>query len=441
MQSNSVPLGWLDCSLGNAIVRVVGGGTPSRSIPGYWVGNIPWASVKDFTDDTKWLSETEEHISPAGLASSTANLIEPGIPIVCTRMAVGRAAIPLKPIAINQDLKALYPHKYLDPRYLLILLNFIRPRFEALSIGSTVKGINVDQLLAVRVCFPPLDEQRRIVEILDTIDSTIAHTSSLIAKLKQMKAGLLHDLLTRGLDENGELRDAIGHPEQFKDSLLGRIPQDWEVTTLGTVVVRSGGFLQTGPFGSQLHAYEYVDAGVPVIMPQDIQDGQISDFQITHISPAKAGTLARHQVEINDVVFARRGDLERCAFIGKREIGWLCGTGCLLVRVPGKEIDCRWLAATYRHERSQRQILARAVGSTMVNLNSTLLSDLLIAKPTYLEQTAIVRVLDTYDKRIRTEQAYRDKLKLQKKGLMHDLLTGKVRVKDADKFTPASDKI
>jgi type I restriction enzyme S subunit len=301
--------------------------------------------------------------------------------------------------------------------------------------------ISQPDIAPLPVPLPSKSEQESIVEIHDAVSDAIAHTSSLIAKLKQMKAGLLHDLLTRGLDENGELRDAIGHPEQFKDSPLGRIPQDWEVTTLGAVVVRSGGFLQTGPFGSQLHAYEYVDAGVPVIMPQDIQDGQISDFQITHISPAKAGTLARHQVELNDVVFARRGDLERCAFIGKREIGWLCGTGCLLVRVPGKEIDCRWLAATYRHQRSQRQILARAVGSTMVNLNSTLLSDLLIAKPTYLEQTAIVRVLDTYDKRIRTEEAYRDKLKLQKKGLMHDLLTGKVRVKDADKFTPASDTV
>jgi type I restriction enzyme S subunit len=265
---------------------------------------------------------------------------------------------------------------------------------------------------------------------MDTLDQAIAHTSSLIAKLKQMKAGLLDDLLTRGLDENGELRDAIAHPEQFKDSPLGQIPQDWEVTTLGAVVARSGGFIQTGPFGSQLHAYEYVDAGVPVIMPQDIQDGYISDSQIAHITAAKAGTLARHRVELNDVVFARRGDLERCAFIGKRELGWLCGTGCLLVRVPGKEIDGRWLAATYRHDRSQRQILARAVGSTMVNLNSTLLSDLLIAKPTYLEQTAIVRVVDTYDSRIRTEEAYRDKLKLQKQGLMHDLLTGFIRVQD-----------
>jgi type I restriction enzyme S subunit len=243
-----------------------------------------------------------------------------------------------------------------------------------------------------------------------------------------MKAGLLHDLLTRGLDENGELRDAIAHPEQFKDSPLGQVPKEWEVTTLGAVVARSGGFIQTGPFGSQLHAYEYVDAGVPVIMPQDIQDGYISDSQIAHITPAKAGTLARHRVELNDVVFARRGDLERCAFIDKRELGWLCGTGCLLVRVPGKEIDGRWLAATYRHDRSQRQILARAVGSTMVNLNSTLLSDLLIAKPTYLEQTAIVRVVDTYDSRIRTEEAYRDKLKLQKQGLMQDLLTGKIRL-------------
>jgi type I restriction enzyme S subunit len=217
------------------------------------------------------------------------------------------------------------------------------------------------------------------------MDAASAHTEALITKLKQIKAGLLHDLLTCGMDENGQLRDAIANPKQFKDSPLGRIPKDWELITLRDVVTRSGGLIQTGPFGSQLHAYEYVDVGVPVIMPQDIRDGYISDSHIVRIPLKKSRTLARHLVELNDVVFARRGDLGRCVAINEREVGWLCGTGCLLFRPPEKEIDAHWLAATYRHERSQRQILSRAVGSTMVNLNSTLLADLLIAKPTYTE--------------------------------------------------------
>ena len=68
-----------------------------------------------------------------------------------------------------------------------------------------------------------------IAAVLETVDEAIAKTEAVIAKLKQVRAGLLHDLLTRGLDENGQLRDPVAHPEQFQDSPLGRIPREWEI--------------------------------------------------------------------------------------------------------------------------------------------------------------------------------------------------------------------
>jgi type I restriction enzyme S subunit len=281
----------------------------------------------------------------------------------------------------------------------------------------------------------PLYEQRRIAEILDTADLAIRETETLIFKLEQMKTGLMHDLLTRGLDERDQLRDPDAHPEQFKDSPLGRIPREWEYTDLGSVVLRGGGVLQTGPFGSQLHAHEYVDEGVPVIMPQDIQNGEIGDEHIARIPEDKARSLSKYRLKVSDVIFSRRGDLERCAAIREREGGWICGTGCLLVRAPRSQLDSRWLAAIYQHDSSQRQIAARAVGTTMVNLNTSLLASLQIAKPDIVEQHHIAEILDAHDARIRAEEAYRDKLKLQKKGLMDDLLTGRVRVKEAQEVS------
>ena len=80
------------------------------------------------------------------------------------------------------------------------------------------------------VCYSSLpDEQTRIAAVLDTVDEAIAKTEAVIAKLKQVRAGLFHDLLTRGLDEHGQLRDPVAHPEHFQDSPLGRIPKEWEV--------------------------------------------------------------------------------------------------------------------------------------------------------------------------------------------------------------------
>jgi len=193
-------------------------------------------------------------------------------------------------------------------------------------------------------------------------------------------------------------------------------------------VTTNGGVIQTGPFGSQLHAHEYVSEGIPVIMPQDIQDDHISDNQVARISLAKAEKLARHRADFNDVIFARRGDLSRCASISIKEVGWICGTGCLLIKSPKRVYDSRWLENVYKHDYSQRQILTRAVGSTMVNLNTKLLSNLVIAQPSYNEQIDIVTRIEMHNMRIAAEESYHAKLKQLKKGLMHDLLTGRVRV-------------
>src|SRR5690606_33484545 len=101
---------------------------------------------------------------------------------------------------------------------------------------------DLKDLVAFPICLPPLPEQRRIAAILDTLDEAIRQTEALIAKLKQIKRGLLHDLLTRGIDDNGELRDPERHPEQFRDSPLGRVPRGWMVSRLENQLTLQRGF-------------------------------------------------------------------------------------------------------------------------------------------------------------------------------------------------------
>ncbi|HLB45524.1 MAG TPA: restriction endonuclease subunit S, partial [Anaerolineales bacterium] len=124
-----------------------------------------------------------------------------------------------------------------EPRYLfhLIFSEAVSAQLRQLETGSNYPAVNESDVRSLRVPIAPLPEQRRIAEILDTIDAAIQQTDTLIAKLKQRKAGLLHDLLTRGLDQNGELRDPLAHPEQFKDSPLGRIPREWGLVAVGEV--------------------------------------------------------------------------------------------------------------------------------------------------------------------------------------------------------------
>ncbi len=318
--------------------------------------------------------------------------------------------------------------EHLDSIYLAKQLSTssVARYFATKASGSTRFGLPVSAIEEVEIPTPPKPEQSKIAEVLSTVDRAIEQTEALIAKQQRIKTGLMQDLLTRGIDEHGNVRSEETH--EFKDSPLGQIPVEWEFTTLGSVVLGGGGVLQTGPFGSQLHAYEYVNEGVPIVMPQDIRSGEIEDEHIARIPEDKARSLSRHRVKASDIIFSRRGDLERCAAIREREVGWVCGTGCLLVRAPRNQLDNRWLAAIYQHDLSQRQIVARAVGTTMVNLNTSLLASLQIVKPDVVEQRRIAEILDAHDTRIHAEEACLNKLKSQKTALMQDLLTGRKRV-------------
>lgn len=429
----SLPYDWAQLSI-EQVGEIFGGGTPSRNEPFFWNGTIRWVTPSELAAlKDKYLTETRESITKAGLASCAATLLPQGTLLVTTRATIGSIAIAAMPVSTNQGFKNIVLHKCHSTLFYYYFLSHIAvDEMRRLASGSTFDEISRRDFIKIILPQPSPSEQHSIADILSTVDEQIKRTEQLVAKLKLQRAGLLHDLLTRGIDEHGQLRDPVAHPEQFKDELLGKtlvkVPKKWEITVLGNVVLRNGGVIQTGPFGTQLHASEYVSEGVPVIMPQDIRGECIDQSQIVHIMITKAEALARHKVEFNDVVFACRGSLDKCAFIDTSDIGSICGTDCLLVRSPKKLLDGRWLAAIYRHCYSQQQIRALAVGSTMMGLNTKLLAKLVIAKPPLEEQVSIMNHISSVDSLIYTEQAYCNKLKLYKKGLMHDLLTGHVRV-------------
>ncbi len=227
------------------------------------------------------------------------------------------------------------------------------------------------------------------------MDRAIEQTEALIAKQQRIKTGLMQDLLTRGINEHGNLRSE--QTQQFKDSQLGRVLREWCVQSLGATLHRVRGRIQTEPFGSQLHAYEYVHEGIPVIMPQDIVDGSISSAMIARVPLNRADDLRKHRAKFNDVVFSRRGDLSRAAAIGEREVGWLCGTGCFLLRVSPEAVHSPWLVDAYRHHHVQKQIDTNSISSTMPSLNTSVVEQLTIAFPGIDEQRDIVRRRETVD--------------------------------------------
>ena len=141
--------------------------------------------------------------------------------------------------------------------------------------------------------------------------------------------------------------------------------------------------VQTGPFGSQLHASDYVESGVPSIMPKDIgQRLEVALDSIAYITEEDAQRLQKYRVKPDDIVFSRRGDVEKCAFITSEMNGWLCGTGCLKVSFfTDAEVVPMFMAYFFSTEESKHWLTSHAVGTTMPNLNSTVLGNFPVELP------------------------------------------------------------
>jgi type I restriction enzyme S subunit len=167
--------------------------------------------------------------------------------------------------------------------------------------------------------------------------------------------------------------------------------------TLAELANHAGGFISTGPFGSQLHAHDYKPEGTPVVMPQQLGDNQISLEGIARISDEDRDRLSRHLMEEGDIVFSRRGDVTRRSYIGPSEAGWLCGTGCLLIRVKHPNCDNRFLSLFLSLPQFKEYITQRAVGATMPNLNQGTLGRVPVVLPSPTVQKRVVEILSAYD--------------------------------------------
>ena len=182
----------------------------------------------------------------------------------------------------------------------------------------------------------------------------------------------------------------------------------WTYTTLGKISE-----VITGPFGSQLHQSDYVEQGIPVVMPQDIDNRKVNYTSINYVSNEDAIRLERYKTIINDILYARRGDVEKHAFIKEKDNGVLCGTGCLRVRITTSEVEPEFISFFLNREETRKWLVTHAVGTNMPNLNTYILSDVPIAYPLLEEQRKIVRVLNSLDEKIALNSAINDNLEQQ----------------------------
>jgi type I restriction enzyme S subunit len=185
---------WEVRKLGDYIEKIVGGGTPSRANPGFWGGEIPWATVKDLTSFQP--NQTQEWLTRDGLKNSSANLIPAGTLIVSTRMALGKAVIFETDVAINQDLKAIFFGKNGMARFFCYWFEANASAIDSIGGGSTVKGISLSQLKALDVASPDLAEQNAIVDVISDVETEIESLENRLTKTRAIKQAMMQELLT-----------------------------------------------------------------------------------------------------------------------------------------------------------------------------------------------------------------------------------------------------
>jgi len=320
---------------------------------------------------------------------------------------------------------AVLRSRRVHPRYLYYLIfgEDVTAQVRALEVGSNYPAVNESDVARLTIPVPPADEQRRIAEILDTADEAIRGTEALIGKLRAMKAGLLDDLLTRGLDQHGHLRDPATHPEQFKDSPLGRIPDLWGIEPLEKLVEPDSpityGVVKPGPEDSN---------GVLFVRGGDFPDGEIEIENLRTITPQVSSQYERTLLRGGELLVSLVGQPGACAVVPRELAGANIARQAALVRLR-PDVHPHFVRAYIASPQGHRMLMGDTLGSVQQVINLNRLRKVLVPLPKAAEQDAIVERASIHDARIRAEEAYLDKLKLQKKGLMHDLLTGRVRVK------------
>jgi len=269
--------------------------------------------------------------------------------------------------------------KIIDYKYLHKYLTYLYFEGETEKYQSNLVGFrNLDfkGYVGIEVPYPSLPEQQRIVDILDRE----------FAKIDALKANA-----EKSLQAAKELFQAT-----LKKELEPK--EGWKKITLKDIAI-----VRVGPFGSSLHKNDYISGGTPLVNPIHMKDGQVVPAVDFSVNQEKLNELRSYVLKEGDVVFARRGEIGRCALITDKEDGYLCGTGSLFVRFLRKT-NSKFMIALFNSPFVKEQLLSKATGATMLNINSTSVENLELDMPTDKEQESILSCINDLNKRCNTLQ-------------------------------------
>ena len=209
----------------------------------------------------------------------------------------------------------------------------------------------------------------------------------------------------------------------YKQAELGVIPEKWTVSTIGAIAD-----VKTGPFGSALHAEDYVQDGTPIITVEHLGETGLTHQNLPKVSEKDRHRLFAYSMQEGDIVFSRVGSVDRNAYVTAIENGWLFSGRILRLRAKNEKLSTQYLGYYFKSEDTKERIRNVAVGQTMPSLNTKLMNAFKVVLPTIEEQKDIAALLSNMDTLISALEKQISKKKAIKQGAMQELLTGKRRL-------------
>jgi len=286
---------------------------------------------------------------------------------------------------LNQRVGKFIPSEKLNPQYLYYYLSTKVEEHLEKSAGSAQPNLSTEQIKGLELPVPPLQEQKRIVAILDEVFADIEQAR---AKTEQ------------------NLKNARELFESYLQQVFSQRGDGWEELTLG----QATGGVFTGPFGSLLHKSDYIENGIPLVNPAHITSTGIEPDLRKTISSETAQRLSSYLMSEGDIVIGRRGEMGRCALITSEEDGYLCGTGSFLIK-SSERVSSDYLVRYLRSSVGRARLEQVASGAVMLNLSNAELSNLSLYFPPINRQKEIIKTMGHISVQVESiVQVYQNKL-------------------------------
>ncbi|MGO9017170.1 MAG: restriction endonuclease subunit S [Syntrophobacteraceae bacterium] len=405
------------------IQEVCGFIVPGRNKPRFFDGNIPWITTPDLKDGgTVSESRSLLRVSIAEAKSVGSKVVPTGSVVMSCVGELGIVALAGCDIVINQQLHAFLPSATVNAVFLAYVIKTRKAYIESVATKTALPYLNKDNCNSIPIPIPPLPEQEAIAEALSDVDALIESLEQLIAKKHHIKQGAMQELLTGRKRLLG-----FGTDKAFKFSELGLIPSDWNCFQLPALTAKGASSIKIGPFGSALKKEYLVKEGYKVYGQENVFNGDM-EIGDRFINGDHFRRLKSCEIKAGDFLISMMGTVGKCLIVPNGVTEGIMDSHLLRLKLDPLKVSSEFLFQMFQTRIVSDQVKKLSVGGIMEGLSSKIIKSLYVPVTWIEEQNAIAEALSVMDAEITALEAKLTKSRQIKQGMMHNLLTGRIRL-------------